>query len=928
MKKLIKMYNEKYGDTLGVIDDDFNKEQMYRIYYFIKNNCEDKDIQERLAKIKLDKPKTLEQQLTKLESENNKVSGKVSNDNAVILPLPIYQTQENDKTITKIVNIMDLIPGVQYSTYKDINQTKTQGYRVVYICDDGTFKIICTLALKNKIVHLLKVVHSTNYSTLSYNNIAYKVDYSKHSTNTDIEITKTLQNYIPIANNIEYTPTREYHPTTKKYVDDKFICTDIVDNVGTISKEEMQKCNNGTSRYVSSINLKEFFADYEHCIYQGTYGDKKIRMKYDAQFNRIIAYDLTDVIMLGFDFGTNHMYPFNAGTDEVKAYQFTNDLVITKSPILNPSEVLTKNNTQEYTPTENYHPSTKKYVDDKIKGDLGTSELNTTAKDIKGAINEVNSQYKDITKNHKNIIYVTNENYKESITKMRDGYIYNIIEDITLNENIKFSNLNNIEFRCDSTIRVSDGFTNNKNVIEFNKCNNVLFECKKIDLENKELFDANGMNFIILFTDCENVNVINTEIINGMGIKGLSSSVNCINSIKVGKNLTVNNLTVNKCRSSVFTQYENNTITNVKAYNSNDAIIALNSENCKNSYISNCYADYNSAFPLVAVENNAINVNIENCIAKNTRGLLEIFSLENSVIDSYEPSLNTVNIANCAHIIDDETFKYNDSVTLVTFSFRRGIEKYTNINIDKVDCFNTTTKGSSYLYISDTNLNGSILNNLSVKNSYVNIKSIKDYAILFNANTENIVLKDNKFINGSNSYSCVRHSIDSIRIDRLTIEGGYIDGFERAFTYDFTYNDFIDSFTMKNTRFINTPAIIYNYPNGTITNNDYNVNMFNSDYILSNKGCSRFSFSRSKQPPTVGLFFKGDIAINTFNDEEYYYNGTKWIKRDIVGGSYIESADNPSDPPTQVNNIYVNTNTRKVYISIGTNSVDDWILLN
>lgn len=343
LKKLIKMYNEKFGDTLGVIDDDFNKEQMYRIYYFIKNNCDDKDIQDRLAKIKLDKPKTLEQQLTKLESENNKsTKDDVNNDNAVIQPLPVHTIQENDTTITKIVNIMDLIPGVQYSTYKDINQTKKQGYRVVYICDDGTFKSICTLPVVNKIIHLLKVVHSTNYSTLSYNNTVYKVDYSKHGTNTDILITKTLQNYIPIANNIEYNPTREYHPTTKKYVDDKFICTDIVDNVGTISKEEMQKCNNGTSRYVSSIKFEEFFADYEDYIYQGTYGDKKIRMKYDAQFNRIIAYDLTEVIMLGFDFGTHYMYPFNAGTDEVKSYQFTNDLVITKSPILNPSEIYSK----------------------------------------------------------------------------------------------------------------------------------------------------------------------------------------------------------------------------------------------------------------------------------------------------------------------------------------------------------------------------------------------------------------------------------------------------------------------------------------------------------------------------------------------------------------------------------------------------------
>ena len=108
MKKLIKMYNEKYGNTLGIIDDDFNKEQMYRIYYFIKNNCDDKDIQERLAKIKLDKPKTLEQQLTKLESENNKDIKKYVDDNTIIHPLPVYKKVESPTMIMYMVNIMDL----------------------------------------------------------------------------------------------------------------------------------------------------------------------------------------------------------------------------------------------------------------------------------------------------------------------------------------------------------------------------------------------------------------------------------------------------------------------------------------------------------------------------------------------------------------------------------------------------------------------------------------------------------------------------------------------------------------------------------------------------------------------------------------------------------------------------------------------------
>ena len=225
MKKLIKMYNEKYGNTLGIIDDDFNKEQMYRIYYFIKNNCDDKDIQERLAKIKLDKPKTLEQQLTKLEGENGNSNNsdikKYVDDKAVILPLPIHTTQESTSVIIKIVNIMDLIEGVQYSTHNNPNETRTQSYRIVYICDDGNFKTICNMPLPNKVVHLLKVLHYTNYSILSVNNTANKVDYSKHSILTDVQITKTLQYYLPITNTIEYEPTNDYHPTTKKYVDDK-----------------------------------------------------------------------------------------------------------------------------------------------------------------------------------------------------------------------------------------------------------------------------------------------------------------------------------------------------------------------------------------------------------------------------------------------------------------------------------------------------------------------------------------------------------------------------------------------------------------------------------------------------------------------------------------------------------------------------------
>ena len=67
-------------------------------------------------------------------------------------------------------------------------------------------------------------------------------------------------------------------------------------------------------------------------------------------------------------------------------------------------DFLNLNNETIYTPTTDYNPATKKYVDDiktgidGIKADLGTDELTTTAKDLRGAVNELNTQYKDIAK--------------------------------------------------------------------------------------------------------------------------------------------------------------------------------------------------------------------------------------------------------------------------------------------------------------------------------------------------------------------------------------------------------------------------------------------------------------------------------------------------------------------------------------------------
>jgi hypothetical protein len=78
-----------------------------------------------------------------------------------------------------------------------------------------------------------------------------------------------------------------------------------------------------------------------------------------------------------------------------------------------------------------------------IKSDLGDEELTTVNKDVKGAINEVNAQYKDIAKN-KQILLVTQEQYENLISgkdvtidgvkyTYDENIIYGITDDIASN---------------------------------------------------------------------------------------------------------------------------------------------------------------------------------------------------------------------------------------------------------------------------------------------------------------------------------------------------------------------------------------------------------------------------------------------------------------------------------------------------------------
>lgn len=367
MKKLIKMYNEKYGDTLGVIDDDFNKEQMYRIYYFIKNNCDDKEIQERLAKIKLDKPKTLEQQLTKLESENGNINvKKYIDDNTIIHPLPIYKKSESSSMIMYMVNILDLKKLTTYGAIRDMDSTKYQQYRFIYPCDNGKNKTIVSTADDINDT-TFRISHYNNTSTLSFNNINYNIDYTKHSTPTDVIVTESIQKYLGIYNTHEYTPTNDYHPATKKYVDDNrdyyFKVPTILYDDSNLPKGyvDITTLEQGTNYKVNSSIVSGFFkVSLKAPNDDGTWftvDDGSNTIGWSSMLSTSICVQLKSDTFIAINMNCiNNYCKYLSITKENGKWK----LMQTKLDSISPD------NTYKYDVTNDYNPAHKKYVDDKV----------------------------------------------------------------------------------------------------------------------------------------------------------------------------------------------------------------------------------------------------------------------------------------------------------------------------------------------------------------------------------------------------------------------------------------------------------------------------------------------------------------------------------------------------------------------------------
>ena len=181
-----------------------------------------------------------------------------------------------------------------------------------------------------------------------------KQEFIDKIKNLKLTLSVVRTDFLNLNNETIYTPTTDYNPATKKYVDDNILLEQLpILRIDETNKRIYVNCNNmGT--------YKKYFVPNK---YANVYGFSFIYTNEDSSETEIA---LVGGAMTRDDF---ILCARNTDTSFILILGGTNRYTYTKS-----TKTLEKGlygylkigNTQEYAPTENYNPATKKYVDDKV----------------------------------------------------------------------------------------------------------------------------------------------------------------------------------------------------------------------------------------------------------------------------------------------------------------------------------------------------------------------------------------------------------------------------------------------------------------------------------------------------------------------------------------------------------------------------------
>lgn len=190
--------------------------------------------------------------------------------------------------------------------------------------------------------------------------IVYTVTFKTATEEPKVE--KTVR-YLTDKNTVEFTPTKEYQPSTKKYVDDTVVfkklssIVELNSNKKIINVEKFE--DNKVYYFINDINTST-----TTLVSISLY-------KNNEKVNTMVIYPNDRFITMGYKSSTNEFFSFS-DMESVKynvvnkTREYNNSRSVTKKA--DADQVLTKTNTIAFTPTADYHPTTKKYVDTKVAG--------------------------------------------------------------------------------------------------------------------------------------------------------------------------------------------------------------------------------------------------------------------------------------------------------------------------------------------------------------------------------------------------------------------------------------------------------------------------------------------------------------------------------------------------------------------------------
>lgn len=215
----------------------------------------------------------------------------------------------------------------------------------------------------------------TQYGQL---NIEHTTDYTVTRINTVTEITNDLDGYLPTHSTAleVYTPTYDYHPATKKYVDDHTFfywdgksSTTNPNNLElwqsiinkSLEKDVIIICR-GNERGTTIFRLAQNSFGQTGTVNTGLIGNiEELWLSQAATNGTGIGISMAYVGLTITDFIVTEVTELSGAASGVHMQTGGRFL---------PTEGQTVNS---YTPTYDYHPATKKYVDDLILGALSAS---------------------------------------------------------------------------------------------------------------------------------------------------------------------------------------------------------------------------------------------------------------------------------------------------------------------------------------------------------------------------------------------------------------------------------------------------------------------------------------------------------------------------------------------------------------------------